>query len=108
MLLILDLYRRLNDTFGSCARPRIGWQIDPFGHSREQASLFAQMGFDGMLFGRIDYQDKEERLNNKTMEFIWKSSPNLGKKVSLIMVNNNNYKRKKNFFCIEKRKIYNF
>ncbi|XP_018301818.1 lysosomal alpha-mannosidase isoform X1 [Mycetomoellerius zeteki] len=76
-------FRRLNDTFGSCARPRIGWQIDPFGHSREQASLFAQMGFDGMLFGRIDYQDKEERLNNKTMEFIWKSSPNLGKRANL-------------------------
>ncbi|KAG5331257.1 MA2B1 mannosidase, partial [Acromyrmex charruanus] len=73
-------FRRLNDTFGSCARPRIGWQIDPFGHSREQASLFAQMGFDGMLFGRIDYQDKEKRLSNKMMEFIWKSSPNLGKK----------------------------
>ncbi|KYN17373.1 Lysosomal alpha-mannosidase [Trachymyrmex cornetzi] len=76
-------FRRLNDTFGSCARPRIGWQIDPFGHSREQASLFAQMGFDGMLFGRIDYQDKEKRLRNKTMEFVWKSSPNLGKRADL-------------------------
>lgn len=73
------IFRRLNDTFGSCARPHIGWQIDPFGHSREQASLFAQMGFDGMLFGRIDYQDKAKRLNEKSMEFVWKSSPSLGK-----------------------------
>lgn len=70
--------RRLNDTFGTCARPHIGWQIDPFGHSREQASLFAQLGFDGMFFGRLDYQDKIKRLNNKTMEFIWKGSPSLG------------------------------
>lgn len=73
------IFRRLNDTFGECGRPRVGWQIDPFGHSREQASLFAQMGFDGMLFGRIDYQDKAKRLREKSMEFIWKSSPSLGK-----------------------------
>lgn len=68
----------LNDTFGECARPKIGWQIDPFGHSREQASLFAQMGYDGIFFGRLDYQDKVNRMANKTMEMIWKSSSNLG------------------------------
>ncbi|KAG7212847.1 hypothetical protein KM043_002203 [Ampulex compressa] len=76
-------FRRLNDTLGTCARPRIGWQIDPFGHSREQASMFAQMGFDGMLFGRIDYQDKSKRLREKSMEFIWEGSPSLGKRANL-------------------------
>jgi lysosomal alpha-mannosidase len=35
----------LRDTFGECGRPKVGWQIDPFGHSREQASLFAQVNF---------------------------------------------------------------
>ncbi|XP_058513989.1 lysosomal alpha-mannosidase-like isoform X8 [Ochotona princeps] len=32
----------LQKTFGEDGRPRVAWHIDPFGHSREQASLFAQ------------------------------------------------------------------
>ncbi|XP_053677468.1 lysosomal alpha-mannosidase [Anopheles nili] len=69
--------RKLNDTFGECGRPRVGWQIDPFGHSREQGSLFAQMGYDGLFFGRLDYQDKRERMTHKRAEMIWKTSANL-------------------------------
>ena len=64
--------RLLNETFGECGRPKVAWQIDPFGHSREQANLFAEMGFDGLFFGRLDYQDKARRLETKTMEMIWK------------------------------------
>ena len=33
----------LRDQFGECGRPKLGWQIDPFGHSKEVASLFAQV-----------------------------------------------------------------
>ncbi|KAH8376896.1 hypothetical protein KR093_001976 [Drosophila rubida] len=75
--------RKLNDTFGECGRPKIGWQIDPFGHSREMASMFAQMGFDGMFFGRLDYQDKDERLMTQKAEMIWHGSENLGEKSDL-------------------------
>ncbi|XP_078577239.1 lysosomal alpha-mannosidase-like isoform X1 [Branchiostoma floridae x Branchiostoma japonicum] len=65
----------LNSTFGECGRPLVAWHIDPFGHSREQASLFAQMGFDGFFFGRLDYQDKANRLKYRNMEEIWRASP---------------------------------
>lgn len=61
----------LNETFGRCAHPKVGWQIDPFGHTSEQASLFAQFGFDGMFFTRISFEDKELRVKNKSLDLIW-------------------------------------
>lgn len=67
----------LNETFGSCASPRAVWQVDPFGHSREQGSLFSRMGFEYLFLGRIDYQDKTSRLDNKEMELMWKVSESL-------------------------------
>ncbi|KAF5918545.1 hypothetical protein HPG69_006885 [Diceros bicornis minor] len=69
--------RFLEDTFGSDGRPRVAWHIDPFGHSREQASLFAQMGFDGFFFGRLDYQDKTVRMDKLEMEQVWRASASL-------------------------------
>lgn len=33
----------LREEFGECGRPKVGWQLDPFGHSREQASISAQV-----------------------------------------------------------------
>ncbi len=37
------------------------------------------MGFDGMFFGKFDYQDHAHRIETKTMELVWKASANLGK-----------------------------
>jgi hypothetical protein len=39
-------------------RPRIAWQIDPFGHSSLTPSLFAEMGFDALVINRIHHQSK--------------------------------------------------
>ncbi|KAL3512072.1 hypothetical protein ACH5RR_024789 [Cinchona calisaya] len=59
--------------------PRIGWQIDPFGHSAVQAYLLgAEVGFDSLFFGRIDYQDRAKRKGEKTLEVVWRGSKNLG------------------------------
>ena len=39
-------------------KPRIGWHVDPFGHSNANPRLFADMGFDAWFFARLDMQDK--------------------------------------------------
>ena len=65
-------------------KPRIGWQVDPFGHSNTNARLFAEMGFDALFFGRLDYQDKNKRMNEKSMEWIWMpNADSLGTDVNL-------------------------
>ncbi|KAL5581467.1 hypothetical protein UlMin_013909 [Ulmus minor] len=59
--------------------PRIGWQIDPFGHSAVQAYLLgAEVGFDSFFYGRIDYQDRAKRKIEKSLEVVWRGSKSLG------------------------------
>ena len=66
-------HRFLNDTFGFV--PRIGWQIDPFGHSSTQAGLLGEeLGFDAFFFGRADHEDMARRKEEKTLEFLWRGS----------------------------------
>ena len=50
--------------------PKIGWQIDPFGHSNANARLFHDMGFNAMFFGRMDSYEDGQRANNKEKEWI--------------------------------------
>uniref|UniRef100_A0A7N2KY22 Alpha-mannosidase n=1 Tax=Quercus lobata TaxID=97700 RepID=A0A7N2KY22_QUELO len=70
-------HRFIKEEFGIV--PRIGWQIDPFGHSAVQAYLLgAELGFNSLFFGRIDYQDRAKRINEKSLEFVWQGSKSLG------------------------------
>lgn len=58
--------------------PKVGWQLDPFGHSASQASLFAsKVGFDALYIGRIDHQDLEIRHYTQECEGLWNSSNSL-------------------------------
>lgn len=54
--------------------------------------MFARMGFDGMFFGRLDYQDKMHRLSKLSAEMLWHGSANLGEEADLFTgVLYNNY-----------------
>eukprot|EP01116_Phalansterium_solitarium_P022225 TRINITY_DN7261_c0_g3_i1.p1 TRINITY_DN7261_c0_g3~~TRINITY_DN7261_c0_g3_i1.p1 ORF type:complete len:972 (-),score=316.52 TRINITY_DN7261_c0_g3_i1:78-2993(-) len=59
-------------------QPRIGWHIDPFGHSASQPALFALMGFDAFFIMRIDHQDYAIRAATQNLEFVWRGSQSLG------------------------------
>ena len=67
---MLHGHQFLSREFG--VKPRVGWHIDPFGHSSANPRLFADMGFDAWIFSRLDHQDKEKRLANNELEFIWR------------------------------------
>ena len=77
----IKTYRLLNIgnliLLGQCAAPRIGWQIDPFGHSSENARLFKWLGFDGLFFARNDYREKEQMVTNKSLDLIWNAGETL-------------------------------
>ncbi|KAI6675783.1 hypothetical protein NL676_003689 [Syzygium grande] len=63
-------HRFIKEEFG--VTPRIGWQIDTFGHSSVQAYLLgAEVGFDSVFFARIDYQDRAKWKAEKTLEVIF-------------------------------------
>lgn len=67
-------HRLLNESIGRCARPKTSWQVDPFGHARENAFLFAKMGFDSLYFSREHMVDLSKRLTQKKPEMIWHTS----------------------------------
>ncbi|DAZ95535.1 TPA: hypothetical protein N0F65_005227 [Lagenidium giganteum] len=71
-------HQLLRDEFN--VTPRIGWQIDPFGHSSTQGSLLSTgVAFDALYFARIDYEDYNKRKANKDLEFLWRPSKSRGK-----------------------------
>ena len=36
------------------------------------------MGFDGLFFARIDYDDRKKRINDTSMEFVWQAAHDKG------------------------------
>ena len=70
--------RFIRDEFGEDARPTVAWHIDPFGHSAEQASIHAMIGFNSFYFARIDYQDYKAREKAQELQMVWQGSHTLG------------------------------
>ena len=54
--------------------PKIGWQIDSFGHSQTLARIYSDLGYEAFMFARISTADKDQRMLDKELEFNWKTT----------------------------------
>ena len=59
----------LLQTFG--VKPKVAWQIDPFGHSGLSPQLFAAIGFSALVINRIPFDVKDGLKGSQGMEFLW-------------------------------------
>lgn len=68
-------------------RPRVGWHIDPFGHSKQNARIMSEIGYDAFGINRIDYLDKINRRKTQTLENVWRGSTSLKEKSDVMTFN---------------------
>ena len=62
----------LQAQFGrTTVQPRVGWHIDPFGHTSATAFLFAKMGFNMFQFGRAPPQINLPAAQDGS-QFVWR------------------------------------
>jgi alpha-mannosidase len=52
-------------------RPKVGWHVDPFGHSAANAALFSDFGFEAIFISRLDEEERQRRQDEKSMTFVW-------------------------------------
>ena len=76
-------HKYIFDQFG--VRPTVAWHVDPFGHSNQVMSLYADMGFDTFTLDRIHYDDDKYRKEHQKMEFIERGSKSLDKESDIFV-----------------------
>lgn len=52
-------------------KPKIAWQLDPFGHSAANAALLAEMGLETVVFARMNEDEGKHRKLEQDMQFFW-------------------------------------
>ena len=59
----------LMEIFG--IKPKVAWQLDPWGHSSAQAQIFAELGMESVYFARMNKWFKAAMQQRRSLEFIW-------------------------------------
>lgn len=60
----------LKETFDY--KPRVAWSIETSGHSLANPRLLAESGIEALYMLNIDPEEKEKRIKESSMEFIWR------------------------------------
>ncbi|CAG9323240.1 MAN2A2_5 [Blepharisma stoltei] len=63
-------HQYLNKEFG-ITKVRVGWQIDPFGHSALTPSLWSKFGYEFLVTNRINVGLRDELRRDGNIEFLW-------------------------------------
>ncbi|CAF1548006.1 unnamed protein product, partial [Didymodactylos carnosus] len=98
-------FRFIKSELKKCSQPSVAWQLDLFGHSREVNSLFSQMGYDGVMFGRLDYQEKVQRIAKARLQMLWKVNDNTGI-ISVQKYNDNKYHKNSIFLLANEQRLF--
>ena len=70
--------------------PKVGWQLDSFGHSSTEALLNSRLGYNAMVFSRIAEKDKADRVENNDLKTLWRPN-NLKQDEILAEITNSGY-----------------
>lgn len=52
-------------------RVRVGWQIDPFGHSALTPSVWNKFGYEFLVVNRININFREQLIKEGDIEYVW-------------------------------------
>ena len=63
----------LQENFG--VRPKVAWQIDPFGLSAITPSIYAKLGYEGLVISRIGTETEKQLSDDGDLEFVWQGLP---------------------------------
>jgi hypothetical protein len=67
--------------------PTVSWQIDAFGVSTAYARMAHDVGFDMMIYARVDLMEKRQMRQKKTRTQVWRPhEENLGKRKEILGV----------------------